>query len=160
MVKVICHKAASRPHTDGSVVFARFRQCTPQLVHSNRQQRSEALIHFEYIDRQICPVMTWAGPFWPRKLPFHALGSELPHLIHGSFVQPESTSQTASWPVQPLLQHSRSWETDRQKTDRPRYSVCSNRPHLVSASTRPKTVSVVRLSALSIADISTVKIAT
>jgi len=32
---------------------------------------------------------------------------------------PESTTKTSSWSVQPFLQGSRSWQTDRQ-TDRPR----------------------------------------
>ena len=31
VVKVIWHKSASPPHTDGSVVFARWRQCTPHI---------------------------------------------------------------------------------------------------------------------------------
>ena len=43
---------------------------------------------------------------------------------HGFLGPPESTTQTASRSVQPLLQGSRSWQTDR-----PRYSVCNNRPH-------------------------------
>jgi len=42
-----------------------------------------------------------------------------PHLTHGSFGPPQSTSQTASRSVQSCLQGSRSWQTDR-----PRYSVC------------------------------------
>jgi len=36
------------------------------------------------------------------------------------------TTQTASRSVQPFLQGSRSWQTDRQ-TDRPRYSICNSR---------------------------------
>ena len=31
VVKVIWHKAASPPHTDGSVVFTEWRQCAPQM---------------------------------------------------------------------------------------------------------------------------------
>jgi len=34
VVKVICHKAASPPHTDGSVVFARLRQYAPLILAS------------------------------------------------------------------------------------------------------------------------------
>ena len=37
-----------------------------------------------------------------------------PLLIHGSLGPLESTTQTASWSVQPFLQGSRSWQTDRQ----------------------------------------------
>jgi len=35
-----------------------------------------------------------------------------------------------SWSVQPFLQGSRLWQTDRRPIDRPRYSVWSNRSHL------------------------------
>jgi len=31
VVKVIWHKPASQPHMDGSVVFIRWRQCTPHI---------------------------------------------------------------------------------------------------------------------------------
>jgi len=68
------------------------------------------------------------------------MGDLDPHLIHGSLDPPESTTRVASRPVQPFLQHSRSQQTDRQTdraTDRPRYSVCSNGPHLASATIRP-----------------------
>jgi len=41
-----------------------------------------------------------------------------PHLTHASFSPPESTSHTAYRSVQPFLQGSRLWQTDRQ-TDRP-----------------------------------------
>jgi len=42
---------------------------------------------------------------------------------------PESATQTASRSVQPFLQGSRKWPTHTHiHTDRPRYSVCSNRP--------------------------------
>jgi len=57
-------------------------------------------------------------------------------LTYGSLDSPESIPQTASRSVQPLLQGSRLWQTDRQ-TDRPRYSVCNNRPHLPSSEMRP-----------------------
>ena len=61
-------------------------------------------------------------------------------LIHGSLDPPESAPQTASRLVQPFLQGSRTWPTDRHTdrrththtdTDRPRYCVCSNGPHLM-----------------------------
>ena len=40
------------------------------------------------------------------------------YLIHGSLGQPESSTRTASWSLQPYLQDSLVWQTDR-----PRYSV-------------------------------------
>ena len=51
--------------------------------------------------------------------------------------RPYPKFQTAYRSVQPILQGSRSWETDMQ-TDRPRYLVCSNRPHIASAAMWPK----------------------
>jgi len=55
------------------------------------------------------------------------MGDMDPHLIHGSLGPPESSTQTAFRSVQPFCRdHS---VTDRQ-TDRPRYSVGNNRPHL------------------------------
>jgi len=50
---------------------------------------------------------------------------------------PDSTLRTPSRSVQRLFQGSRSWQTDRQ-TDRPRYSVCNDKPHLRSTAMRPK----------------------
>jgi len=41
-----------------------------------------------------------------------------PHLIHGSLGPPESSSQTASWSVQPFWHGSLVWQSDRP-TDRP-----------------------------------------
>ena len=58
------------------------------------------------------------------KLPLH-MGDLDPHLIHGSLVPTEYSTQTASRSVQPLLYDSLVWQTDRQ-TDIPRYSVGNN----------------------------------
>ena len=58
-----------------------------------------------------------------------------PHLIHGFLGPPESSTQTASRSVQQFLQGSLLWQTDRP-TDRSRYSVCNNRPHLRKQSWR------------------------
>jgi len=35
VVKVIWHKAASPPYTDGSITFTQWCQCAPHLVHPN-----------------------------------------------------------------------------------------------------------------------------
>jgi len=48
----------------------------------------------------------------PSKLPL-LMGELDPHLIHGSLDPPESTTQRASRSVQPFMQGSRSWQTDR-----------------------------------------------
>jgi len=135
VVKVIWHKAASPPHTDGSDVFARLCQCAPHLVHHNRHRYS-----------------TGAAPCWIT-LSISTVG----HIRH-----------VLDWPLFALLSHvgiwtpSNTWRlgstgvnipkyitigsaafagltvvTDRP-TDRPRYSVCSNMPHLACAVMRPK----------------------
>jgi len=59
------------------------------------------------------------------------LKSDPLHLIHSSLRPPESTSQIASRLVQPFFA-GLMVVTDRQ-TDRPRFSVCSDRQHLASA---------------------------
>jgi len=82
---------------------------------------------------QTCPGMTRAGA---SQLPVMCGDLDPPHLMHGSFGPPVSTSQMASRSVHQFLQGSRSWQTN-QLTDRPRYSICSNRLHLVSAAMRP-----------------------
>jgi len=59
-----------------------------------------------------------------------------PHLIHGSLGPPECSTQMASRSVQPFLQGSLLLGADRQTdrstdtSDRPRYSIGNNRPHL------------------------------
>jgi len=59
--------------------------------------------------------------------------------IHGFLGPRERVSlQTARQSVQPFLQWSRTWLTDKQAdTSRPRYSVCSNQPHLAIAAMVP-----------------------
>jgi len=55
----------------------------------------------------------WAAPF-----PLQSCLFSWTPLIHGFLSPRESTPQTSSRSVQPFLQSSRSWQTDRQ-TDRP-----------------------------------------
>jgi len=72
----------------------------------------------------MCPyTLQWDAPF-PSKLPFPT-GDLDPHLMRGSLGPPESSTQTTSWSVQPLLQGSLMWQADR-----PPHSVDNNRPHL------------------------------
>jgi len=64
-----------------------------------------------------CPyTLQWDAPS-PSKLPL-LMGGSGPHLIHGSLGPTKSSTQTASWSVQPFLQGSLVWQTDRQR-DRP-----------------------------------------
>jgi len=72
------------------------------------------------------------GPFRYRNCAL-TCGDLHPHLTRGSQNPPNSASRTASRSVQPFSLGLRSWQTNR-----PRYSVCSNRPHLRSTAMRPK----------------------
>jgi len=55
-------------------------------------------------------------PFSPKNLPL-PMGDLNPYLIHGPLCRPKSSTKTASRSVQPFLQGSLVWQTDRQ-TDR------------------------------------------
>jgi len=165
VVKVIWHKVAWSPHTDLSVVFSRWRQCAPHLIHGSQGQpeytyetafRSVWLLC--RIHRRESLYFTLGRPFPLNIAPFHG-GSgpvcDISTLVLISFGMcyvwlhtrsyvlyysvlswfggpTESTSQMASRSVQPLLQCSWSWQTDRL-----RYSVCNNRPHQWCTATRP-----------------------
>ena len=137
MVKVIWHKAPSPPYTDGSVVFTRWRQCAPRLIHgsldppdSASQTASRSVQPFLHSSRQTVPIL------------YSTMGRHFPTLkiaaSHGEIWTPSNTwflAHSSPHPKQHLericrfLQGSRSLQTDRQ-TDRPCYSVCNNRRHL------------------------------
>ena len=73
------------------------RWCRYCCIHCNRYSQCFS------VDPQNCPS-PWSGP----------------HLIHGSLSPYEWPTQTASRSVQPFLQSSRPWPTDRHtQTDRP-----------------------------------------
>jgi len=73
-------------------------------------------------------TLQWNAHFHTKIGPF-PWGDLNPHLIHSPLGPAKSSTQTASRSVQPFLQGSLVWQTDRP-TDRPRYSVSNNRPHL------------------------------
>jgi len=52
-IGLIWHRIASPPHTDGSLVFNRLRQCAPQSA-SAPYRCCPLLSGFEYIDRRTC----------------------------------------------------------------------------------------------------------
>ena len=91
---------------------------------------------FEYIDRRTCPSMSSAGPFSPSRLLLHLWGSGPPckTWFHGpAQVRITHGFSICSAVVAGLL----AVVTDRP-TDRPRYSVCSSKPHLAIAAMPPK----------------------
>jgi len=109
---------------DGSIVFTRFRQCAPHLVHQICICTTVVLPPAESLS-----VYQPLGMSWAPKIAPIGLGIDLdPHLIHGSLDPPESTRQTASRSVHP---YGRAHDRNRL-TDRPCYSVCNNRLHLCS----------------------------
>jgi len=166
------------PHTDGSVVFARLRECASHHLHPNRH------LHCTGSAPEHVRSSSGPAPFRLKILPLHVWESGPTSGSMGL----ESTSQTASRSVQPFLHsspdtvpipynglalfslkiapcigasgppfkhgslgpapsqyleqhhdrssHYRDHGRDRQ-TDRPRCSVCSNRPHLASADIWP-----------------------
>jgi len=84
--------------------------------------------------RRACPVTSF-----PLKIaPSH--GRSGPHLIHGSRGPPESSTQTASRSVQPFLQGSLLWQTDRHviQADHASRFVTIGRIYVRSIVTRPK----------------------
>ena len=88
-----------------------------------------------YIDRRTCPgtVCSAPAPFRLQNFPFTCGDLTPPHLIHGSLIPNGITIGSAAFAGLFIRAHS----CDRL-TDRPRYSVCSNRPRLANAARRPK----------------------
>ena len=69
-----------------------------------------------------------------------------PHLIHSFFCAPKSAPRRYLDRFSRFCRaHERDQQTDTQ-TGRPRYSVCSSRPHLAIAAMRPKTTHLVNRS--------------
>ena len=135
--KVIWHQAASPPHMAGSIVFASWRQCAPHVIHVMLpwptrlhipNDTSIGSAAFAQLRAKSSYILQWAAPS-PSKLPLPMGLDPGPHLIHGFLGQPDSSTKTASRSVQPFSQDSLLSEGDRQ-TDRPRYSVGNNKPHL------------------------------
>jgi len=106
-----------------SVVFTRCGQCASYLVHRNQHPDRTGAAPAESFSVYRPPDMSrhvLSRLFFALKIVLSLVavcGDMDSHLIHGSLSPLESTSQTASRPVhavQPLLQDSRSWQTDRQ----------------------------------------------
>jgi len=77
-------------------------------------------------------------PFFPKSLPL-PMGDLNPHLIHGPLGPPKSSTQTASRLVQPFLQGSLVWQTDRptdRQTDHATRSLTIDRIYVRSTAMR------------------------
>ena len=84
----------------------------PHLTHDSygpskpqTQMASPSLQPFSHREPQSVPILYNGTPLSPSKLPL-PMGDLDPHLIHGSLVPPESSTQTASQSVQPFLHGS------------------------------------------------------
>jgi len=121
VVKVLWHKTASPPQTDGSIVFARWRQCAIPCMHigatwwiwlnlcflrpteSTTQRANRSVQLFLHSWPQKVPILYNGRPFLT-KLPL-LMGSG-PHQIHDSLGHSEITIQTA-W--RSILPFSHRW---------------------------------------------------
>jgi len=145
VIEVIWHEAASPQQMGGSVVFPRWRRiwlnlCFLQRTQVYNQMANRSVQPFLHSRKSSCFTV---GAAFPQNFPFPWTPSNTWFLG-----PPESSIQMASGSVQSFLQDSLVWPTDRQ-TDRPRYSVGNNRPHLRrSTAMRPKKQSVATNSSL------------
>ena len=130
VIKVIWHNTAKLLQIDGSIIFATWRQCAlpcghigatwriwlnlcflwPTHVH-NPNSISIGSAVFAQMTAQCPYLLQWDAPSLSQNCPFP--WGYVPHLIHGSLGQPESSTQTASRSVQSFLQGSLVWQTDR-----------------------------------------------
>jgi len=74
-----------------------------------------------------CPYTLECFACFPSKLPL-PMGGSGPYVIHDSLGPPKSSTQMATWSLQPFLQGSLVWQTDRP-TDHATQLI-TNRPHL------------------------------
>jgi len=123
-VKVIWRKAASHPSWRRIHLFHAGDNAT------TAQPVDELICRHE--GRGVTSRPAW--PF-PSKLPLPTGDLDL-HLIHGSLGPPESSTQTASRSVQPFLQGSLVWQTDRQ-TDHATRSLTTGRIYVHTTAMRP-----------------------
>jgi len=138
VTRLIWHKAASPPHSDGSVVLARLRQCAPHLVHPQSASAPylfcPLLSRFEYIDCRIYPGMSWPVPFRPQNCPFTC--GDLDPILFPLFFGSTQVHIPNAISIDSAVFAGLTVVTDRQ-TDRPHYFVCNNRSYLASAAMRP-----------------------
>jgi len=121
VVKVIWHQTASPPQTDGSIAFARWRQCALPCRHIGATWQIRLNLCFlrptahpsaqpkRQIDRLSCFAhLTVESPYTLHTLQWATLSPKIVH-SHGGFGRPSNTgpsepiSQTASRSVQPFL---------------------------------------------------------
>ena len=105
-------KGRSPPRMDGSVVFARWRQCVSHLIQCFLGSTQVHIQNGISIGSAVFAQLTAGSSHslqWTAISPQKSFpGESGPHLIHDSLGLPESTTQTVSRSVQPFLHGSRS----------------------------------------------------
>jgi len=130
VVKLISHKVALQQHMDGSVIFTRLRQCAPKSA-SALYWWCPLLSRFKCINHQTCPG---PAPLSSSKLFIHMWGSGPPSntwFLRSTWVHIPNGNSIS------LAIFARLTVITGRPTDRPCYSVCTNRPHLASAAMQP-----------------------
>jgi len=131
MVKLISQKAAG-----GSIILTRCCQCAPSntcflgptQVHIPNGISNGSAVFVQFVAESPY-TLQWAASFFPSKLLIHMGGLDS-QVIHGYVGPDEFTTQLQlNWFSQFCRANYSDRQTDRL-TDRPRYSVCNNRPHL------------------------------
>jgi len=119
MLKVIWQKnAASPPHMDGSIVFARLRQCAPHITHAFLGPPKSIA---QTASRSVVPILYNGPPLSHSELPLRM--GDLDPWAHPRVHNPNGISiGSAVFAVLTIV-------TCRQ-TDRPYYSVCNKRPRI------------------------------
>jgi len=126
---------------DGSIIFARWRQCAPHLIRaslgppeSTFQTAPQSAKPFCTDHGKVSPYFKMSCSFRPQNNAFtRRLWTPSNTLLLGSL---EFISQTTPWSVQPFLPGSQLWQTDRQ-TDRPCYSITVVHIYICNTAMRP-----------------------
>jgi len=130
VIRVIWHKAASPQQTDGSIVLANTTEfvlpSSHQSPHPNGKSIASAVLHslWQKVPR---PITFYSGRTFPPKLPLPMGGSG--HPSNTGFPGPTRVLNPNGISIGSAVFPGFTGVTDPQ-TDRPRYSVGNNRPHL------------------------------
>jgi len=129
VVRVILQKAASPPHMDGSILFTEWCQCAPPSNNASLGHPSPQPNDVSISSATFCTAYSRQSLHFPH--------SKLALLIW----TPSNTwfpGPTRVHIPNSILIASSIFARLMIMTDRPRYSICNNSPHLHSTAMRPK----------------------
>jgi len=137
VVKIIWQQAASPPHVDGSMVFARCRQWTLHLIHASYGPSRVLISNGVSIGSAVFAQLTANSRYAlqravPSPSPFkiaHSHGGSGSHIIHGFWAHP---SPQPKWHLDRFNRLCRAHYCSRHTDDATR---CNNRAHLKVRST-------------------------